>query len=1036
MDDLKLLSKRLAGLLIKRPGLVVGLWGEPGIGKTHTTKRLLRETPCRSLSLHASVGAEDLAQALPRPDRLPNWAERTLERASKREHVEPSNLTDALGALLSGLAPYIVHLEDLHEMNPEQLKFAQSLARTVKRLKGVGLIATTREPPPEGFEALRLGPLSVEETQRMLNNVIGAPLPADAFTWIHGRSAGNPLFTLEFFHLLARQGFVWNDGWRWHWRTPERNIVPVTIEALIEQVTARAASSPALEDAIHAKAVLGRGISAALWAEVAGLAPEVWREATQALGREGLLSGEEFAHPLYPEVIARRLPTARRQALARRALAALGDDPEAATAFVKDAGLDPETALGLFQRAARAAKNAGNEMRAARLLAQAADYASGELQGRLALEAARTMLKADATVAGGLAERAASVLTDNTEAIWVMSEALGLQGRREEMHCALERLPARERIGPGWVFRLIGLCYKSGDSARALALWHEHPALHPICDPTSAHYVAYTLLEHAEPQAAQALATRMLAQAGLSTLQRADLMTVCGDVHFFEGRYEEAERLMTDGLALYRACGENTGVANALRNRAVVRLQRGLYQDTIPDFESAMRIYSDLSDAIRYAQTQIMASYVRIELGDYEQTEELLTESLSVFSRIDPQAFIVHAQANLSDLYLLWNPPHGTILAQKYAEDALRSARDLNIPVLMVIALFACARAETGRGNAATGLELAEEALARVSGIGQVEGLMSCHLARGLALAALGRDTEALESLRRAEAIGLENGLVLETHKAGLEIARLTQDVRRAREALGWFEERGLQHGASLAVRYFPELAPAAGHIVAPAARLEILGPMRYVSGGSSLPVRGQKRRELLAQLVNARIAGQRQLSRLELIDALSPGVDETQGGVSLKNIVYQLRELCGPNTVLTTADGYALGAVASDAEVFLETGDTRLWRGAYLEGTSLDRPNLNETVRERLHLALYARAERLIETDPTEASRVGRLLCEADPYDLECLNLRLRALRAVRNHKSLTRTYAQAREQFLEIGEALPERWQDFFETRIGITA
>ena len=137
---------------------------------------------------------------------------------------------------------------------------------------------------------------------------------------------------------------------------------------------------------------------------------------------------------------------------------------------------------------------------------------------------------------------------------------------------------------------------------------------------------------------------------------------------------------------------------------------------------------------------------------------------------------------------------------------------------------------------------------------------------------------------------------------------------------------------------------------------------------------------------------------------------------------------------IVTTENGYALGEITTDAEIFLETGDTRLWRGAYLDGLNLARSN--ETALETLHLALQTHAEKLLETNPTEAARVGRLLCEADSYNLEALRLTIKALRAAQNHKTLSRVYNQSREQFLEIGEVLPERWQDFLETPIGITA
>ena len=226
------IAKRLTGLIAKRPGLVVGLWGEPGIGKTHTVKGLLRETPCRNLSLHATTSPTDLARALPKPTKLAVWAERTLERTVKREHVEISTLTDAIGAILSGLAPFVLHLEDLHEASPTQLEFVQALAKIIPRLKGVGLIVTSREQPPTGFEAVRLEPFSSQAMQVMLKAEVSADLPSEALEWIQARAAGNPLFSLEFFRYLSRQGFVWSDGQKWRWRTPSLEIMPVSVEAL------------------------------------------------------------------------------------------------------------------------------------------------------------------------------------------------------------------------------------------------------------------------------------------------------------------------------------------------------------------------------------------------------------------------------------------------------------------------------------------------------------------------------------------------------------------------------------------------------------------------------------------------------------------------------------------------------------------------------------------------------------------------------------------------------------------------------------
>ena len=61
-EPVQLLAKRLNGLLIKRPGLAVGIWGEAGIGKTHAVSKLLRDTPCRNLSAHATLPLAQLVR--------------------------------------------------------------------------------------------------------------------------------------------------------------------------------------------------------------------------------------------------------------------------------------------------------------------------------------------------------------------------------------------------------------------------------------------------------------------------------------------------------------------------------------------------------------------------------------------------------------------------------------------------------------------------------------------------------------------------------------------------------------------------------------------------------------------------------------------------------------------------------------------------------------------------------------------------------------------------------------------------------------
>ena len=119
------------------------------------------------------------------------------------------------------------------------------------------------------------------------------------------------------------------------------------------------------------------------------------------------------------------------------------------------------------------------------------------------------------------------------------------------------------------------------------------------------------------------------------------------------------------------------------------------------------------------------------------------------------------------------------------------------------------------------------------------------------------------------------------------------------------------------------------------------------------------------------------------MLDTLYPDEDELKASSSLKVVVHSLRETLGENALMTTSNGYALGECTSDAELFLQTGDTALWRGLYLEGLEL----ANESnVRDSLYELLFEKAKDLLERDSKEGARVGNILIEADPYNIDYL--------------------------------------------------
>lgn len=1029
---------QLKALLLKREGLALGLWGEPGIGKSYTVRELLREAPCRSLSFHATTPLSELALALPPSPKLPAWAESLLRRLERGEHLESEKAASALSALLGGLAPVILHLEDLHEASPERLELVGRLAAMVRRSKGAALLVTSRVAPPEPFAAFRLEPLDPAGVRRLLEGETGAPLPAEALEWIYTRAAGNPLFTLEFFRHLARRGFLWNDGKKWHWRPPPGTDVPLTVEALIERLIRDAAAEPETGAAISARAILPAEVAEALWAEVAGLSREGLEAANQELGRRGLMLGKSFAHPLFREVALNLISPKERRGLAQRALKALQEgDPQAAAAYVEAAGLEPGEALGLLLRAAEQARQAGNEAQAARWMARAAEWAQGEERGRMALEAAQVLQHHDLPEATRLVKLALPTPAATPETVRFYAHLLARQGRVPDLEALLGELPPRLREAVDLPALAVSTYNIGGDNARALETWEAHPELQRDPSPELLRAVAGSALATGQTEKAQALVRQGLANPTIlaDPALRCEFLSIQALIHYHRSEYAAAESTLAEVLEILAPLDMPRLRGTALVNRAASLRMLGRYDEMSRCLQEAVQIRREVGDPKAYAFAIAALAEVLIEQGRYEAAEEALNEAIATLELYGPSRFLAatHSMANL--LYRSQDTPIAKLLALKHAERALGYARQMGNPRLLreVLLDAAFAQARAGYPERALALAVEAEGLAEAAGNSPHDRFQTLWV-RGLALCATQDATErevALETLQQALELSRELNLGMDEHKVGLELDRLRGDVESARRRLEWFQERGLMNGVNLARRLFPELAQPARSIspgLEPrpdASRLEVLGPLQF----KGEPLRGRKRQELLALLLEARLAGRSEVGRLELLDSLYPGEDEEKAASSLKELIHTVRSTLGAAAIATTSSGYALGTtIASDLEEFLRTGDTSLWRGVYLEGLA----SFYETVRESVHLALRSRTEALLEPDPKEAARLGRILLKADPYDLEALRLTLAALRRLHNHKSLNRLYEEAKARMLEVGERLPESWAEFLQPEV----
>jgi hypothetical protein len=339
------LLERIRRVRKTKNGLALALWGEPGIGKTYAATQLIQGLPGASLKIQARATTRDFLNALPTASRnLPTWASRALEMAQQGQVIESRNLIAALEAKLAVLAPFTLHLENWHEANTEQHEFWTQLVLFLQPTREVLVLVTSRTQPLPPFEAHQLERLSELESDMLFETEMAGNLPKEAKIWVFQKAQGNPLFTLEFFRYLARQGHLWNDGTQWRWRKPTESAVPHSVEAIIERVLETAHHLPDAKMTLEALALI-EPKDITVWANICKMPVDTLTLVCTNLERLGVLHGLEFSHPLYRELVLRDMPQTVRRDLAQTALNMPEVNPAQLEAYLDMASLEQAMVL-------------------------------------------------------------------------------------------------------------------------------------------------------------------------------------------------------------------------------------------------------------------------------------------------------------------------------------------------------------------------------------------------------------------------------------------------------------------------------------------------------------------------------------------------------------------------------------------------------------------------------------------------------------------------------------------------------------------
>jgi hypothetical protein len=180
---------------------------------------------------------------------------------------------------------------------------------------------------------------------------------------------------------------------------------------------------------------------------------------------------------------------------------------------------------------------------------------------------------------------------------------------------------------------------------------------------------------------------------------------------------------------------------------------------------------------------------------------------------------------------------------------------------------------------------------------------------RGLVFARLGLPSEAREAFSLVTVSNMPMALGPSLERMALELDRVTNNTASARARVERARALGALNVVKVASRYFPELESQPAKPTSPemhsTVRLEVLGKTQVMVNGLVLSDRTRKGKALLSRLLQARLAGRRELSNVELVDQMYPEMSDEKGASALKQLVYRLRSQLGANAILRTANGY-----------------------------------------------------------------------------------------------------------------------------------
>lgn len=711
--------------------------GEPGVGKSRllaearlrATASGVRWLPMRCLSYGASLPywpfVDLLRQALGL--RVEDPAEAVLSRLASSlppslvagaarllgttvDDLEPEaarrQVHDALAgmlAVLSGGRPVVLAVEDVHWIDQPSADVLGELIRLPGTVP-LGVVVTTRAeglPTARGLASqatisaeIAVEPLGPESVPLVAAAVLGAPVAVSTCEFLVARTRGNPLFVEELARSLQEDGALVSTSAGLELRPGfDLESMPDTVERVF---SARVDSLPLPEASVLLiAAVVGRVVRLSLLEAVAfsqdtDLAPLDDLVAAGLLDR--VIDQDEpavtFHHALLHDAVYGRLLKRQRKVIHRnvadagRALYGDGDetiDLLARHLYLAEAG---EEAVEALLRSGR---------RAARMYAN---------------DSAAVALEQAIEVLDDMGETTRSVPVRRELA--AVQELRGAYGEALRLRQSTAQLTddAADRVGAASVLRKLG-DYEGALAQLALAGRSDRiedvsvrVALH--LEAARSHFLAGRPADALE---AIRLALRALPAGGGGV--HAELLMELAWIESETGHPEFAVTHVRRALPLLRNKGQERTLVTALRRLGGIQRLLGQQDEATASLREAIAIALRIGHIEEAAAAMLNLGLTLSAGADHLGAAEVTREATGIFERLGHGSGRANSYSNLADA-LLRCGQHDEALG--WAEKALATAKEIELPRMVAFATITIAEIELERGMSERAREYAVRA--------------------------------------------------------------------------------------------------------------------------------------------------------------------------------------------------------------------------------------------------------------------------------------------------------------------------------------